>query len=267
MSSITDPETSLEPVEYLARSPSRFELLDAIYEDTRTRHDLKELTDVSRVTLSRFLSTFEERGWIERTNGQYDTTVEGAFVAEEVSRLLTNVETFQSLDGAIEWMPIDKFDFDLACLQDAEVTTATWKDHTAQMRQVANVIHGSNRIRATASGTSREVVDALWDATVEQGASFQAVFDDTVLGIIRSDSVVFRKIEEMAGHDAEFFRYNGPETPLIMLMICDDLVLMCGHDMEGPPPGTIQTDDDRVLAWAESYFEEVLNDAISADIH
>lgn len=45
-------------------------VLGANRDELRSRNELKKMTDVSRVTLSRILGKFEDREWIERTNGR-----------------------------------------------------------------------------------------------------------------------------------------------------------------------------------------------------
>lgn len=60
MTSIGPIDSSLEAVEYLARSPSRVKILDLIRNAPRTRDELKEATDVSRVTLTRILNELED---------------------------------------------------------------------------------------------------------------------------------------------------------------------------------------------------------------
>lgn len=265
MARIDDIEPPLEAVEYLARSPSRVRVLDALYEAPKERHELAEVTDVSRVTLSRILANLEGRDWIERTNGRYEATERGAFVAAELTRLLANMETFEELDGAMEWLPTEQFDFDLTRLRDAEVTTSSWSDHTASIRRVADVIREADRIRGTASGVSREVLGALRDATVEGDGSFEAVLDATALDIVRADTGLRRQLREIVeSGNAEVSRYDG-DDPLLMVMVCDDTVQVCGHDEEGPPPGTLETTDEAVRSWAESYFESVRADAHPLD--
>jgi predicted transcriptional regulator len=266
MGSIENLEGSLEPVEYLARSPSRLEVLDAIHQDPRTRTELKELTDVSRVTLSRILANFEDRGWIERTNGGYEATSRGSFVATELTGLLANIQTLDHLDGVMEWLPTEEFDFELTCLRDADVSTSSWGDHTAQIRHVAESIPGSDRIVATASGVSRDVIDALWETTVNGDATFEALLDTTALEIIRADEELRRQVREMIGSGTtDWLLYEGEKEPLPMLMTCDDTVILCGHDEDGPPPGTLETTDEAVRSWAESYFDAVRADARPLD--
>lgn len=266
MSTLDDVESPLEPVEYLVRSPHRVTVLDAIDERPRERHELRELTGVSRVTLSRMLAEFEDRSWIERTNGLYETTAEGAYVAEEITGLLANVTTLESLDGAMAWLPTEAFDFDLRHLHDAEVATSSWGDHTGQIRRVAEVTERADRIRGAASGVSREVVDAIREATVAGDATFEGIYDETALEIVRSDDELSRQHRELLGSDnAELYRYVGDESPLPMVMTCDDTVLLCGHDEDGPPPGTLESTNERVRDWAERYLDSVRDDAVRID--
>lgn len=266
MPTIDDIEVHLEPVEYLVRSPARITVLRAVDEAPLERHELRDLTDVSRVTLSRVLSSFEDRGWIERSDGRYATTVEGSFVAGEITGLLEDVRTLESLDGAMRWLPVEAFEFDLRHLADADVTTASWADHTGQIRRVVQVASGSERIRGTASGVSRDVVDAIHEAVVEGDATFEGIYDVTAVDIVADDPGLrgkHRDLQETG--DASLSRYEGPEEPLIMVMVCDDTVLLCGHDEDGPPPGTLESTNDRVRDWAEAYIDSVGADARPID--
>lgn len=261
-----DFETHLEPIEYLARSPSRLKILESINFGPRTRQELNDSTEVSRVTLSRVLSNFEHRGWIERPNGEYVTTAEGAYVASELSHLLENMRTLQKLDGAMAWLPAEEFDFELRCLHDAEVSTADWGDHTAQIRAVADTIYGSDRIVATGSGVSRDVLDAFETVTVDEGASLEAILDDTALRIVTEDPelrAVSRSL--LDAEDVRILRYLGDADPLLMVTICDDTVILCGHDEDGPPPGTLESTNPEVRAWAEHYIATVRRESSPVD--
>lgn len=266
MNSLENIESEVEPVEYLTRSPSRLRVLTLIDEIPRSRRELRDSTDISRVTLSRVLSNFEDRGWIERTNGEYEVTPEGSYVAAELDRLVGNITTLQELDGAMAWLPVAEFDFDLACLSDATVTTAAWEDHTAQIRRVADTITGSNHIVATASGISRDVLEAIRQATVDGDATFLGLLDETALDIATRDPELRRRVRDIAASEnGDVRRYAGDEAPLLMVSICDDTVILCDHEQDGPPSGTLETTDATVRAWAESYVDAVKRDAAPVD--
>lgn len=251
--------TSLENVEFLARSPHRIEVLDAITESPRARHELRELTGASRVTVNRILDDLEERDWLVREDGRCEPTPQGRFVAGEVTRLLENVETAAKLDGALGWLPTDAFEFDLAHLADAEVLrTESWEDHTATIGRIVDLISDATRIRGSAIGFSHEAVDAMRDVTVEGECTFDVVVDEPTLGMIRGDEALRSRFREMlASGRASMYRYEG-EDPLHMVMAIDDTVVVCGHVEDGPPPGTVETTDDAVRSWADSYYESAL---------
>lgn len=80
---------SLEDVEFLARSESRVAVLVALGDGSRTHDELGNVVNASRVTLDRILNNLEDRGWIVRSDGRYESTPRGAFVASEFGRFLS----------------------------------------------------------------------------------------------------------------------------------------------------------------------------------
>lgn len=257
-----DGSSALEDIEFLARSPHRVEVLGALADAPRTRHELRDRADVSRVTISRLLDDLDERGWLVHDNGQYEATPRGRMVAREFSRLHANLTVGDRLADALEWLPTEEFDFDLACLRDADVLRASdWEGQTEAIRHAADLVEETDEIRGTAIGFSHEVVDAIRDMVVERDGVFEAVVDETALGMIRNDAGLRSRFHDLLGSDnAQLFRYTGNE-PLHMVMWFGELAVICGHVDEGPPPGTLESRHDRVRAWAQSYFESALGES------
>lgn len=261
MNSIDAVETQLEAVEFLSRSSSRVKVLDLIRTAPRTRDDLKETTDVSRVTLTRILNELEDHNWIERTNHRYEPTPRGAFVAAEFTQLLANMAAAEELDDVLWWLPTEQLGFDLECLRDAELSVQSRSDHTAAIRHVAALVHDADRVRGIATGVSREVIDAFRDLTVDRGGSLDLILEPTAVDIVRTDAGLrqeFRHVLESG--EATVYRYDG-EAPVVMMLFSDDAVSICGHDDQGPPPGSVQSTDTTVQSWAEGYFESIRTDA------
>lgn len=266
MSSSDDTDAAepgpLADIEFLARSPHRVTVLQALAEAPRTRHELKETADVSRVTISRLVDDLEERDWIVHDNGQYEATARGRMVAREFSRLRANLEVGDSLDDALEWLPVEEFEFDLARLHDADLLRAeSWEDQTEAIRHAAQCVEGATEIRGTAIGFSHEVVEEIRNLVVSGEGTFEMVVDETAFRMIQNDDGLRRRFEDIL--DAEngaLYRYTGA-APLHMVTTFDDLVVICGHVDEGPPPGTLETEDSEIHDWARSYFERVLLDA------
>lgn len=253
-------DSSLEDIEFLARSSSRVEVLDALDESPLTRDELKDVTDASRTTLSRMLADFEDRGWIDRPDRRFELTPEGAFVASEVTRLLENMETAEKLDAALGWLPTDEFGFDLRRLHDAEMTSFRWND-PASMRKFAEYFDGATRVRSTATTVSRDAMELLRDLTVEHGGSYEGVLSSSAVESIREHPVLQEQLREMLESEgASIYRYEG-EKPLIMVMLVDDLASVCSHENEGLQMKTIVSDDEVFRSWVESYVDSAIADA------
>lgn len=259
--------SSLEALDFLSRSPSRIAVLQALREQPSTRDDLREALDASRTTLIRVLTDLEDRGWIEASDRRYDLTPEGSFLADEITRLLENLETAQRLDGALAWLPVETFDFELQRLADAEVVTLRWND-PASMRLLAERLEGADRVRSVATTVSREVADMLRTLTVEQAGSYEGVLSGAVLETIRGHPVLREQFQEvLASGRATLHRYEG-DRPLPMLMVIDDEVAVCNHGSDGPQMEAILTRDPGVRSWGETYVDELRADArpVSAEV-
>lgn len=249
--------SSLEDIEFLARSSHRVEVLEALADAPRTRHELKERADVSRITIRRLLEDLAERGWIEHDNGQYESTAKGRVVAREFARLQSNLSVADHLEDALEWLPTEEFDFDLVHLRDADVLLSTsWENQTEIIRHAADLVEGTERISGTAIGFSHEVVAEIRDHVVSGNGEFEVVIDEACLRMIRNDSGLREQFHDMlASGNAVLHRYEG-EAPLHMVIAFDDRVQICGHVDDGPPPGSLESTEQTVLAWAQSYFED-----------
>lgn len=263
---------SLEDVAFLARSESRTSVLEAITESPRARHELRELTGASRVTVNRILDDLEDRNWIVRENGRCEPTPLGTVVAEEFTRLLDNLGTLDHLGDHVNWMHIDRFDFDLHRLRDATVITPTWDDFAAYTNTLIDLVYDSTAIRAIGTGLHREFVKALADATINGDLSLELIYTPAVIDAILSEADLTRLVRDLADVEgANLYRYLG-ENPLMMLLIHettdprDDVTLLCGQHEEDAPPGTVETPDERVRSWAEGVFESVRADSTLLEV-
>lgn len=193
---------SFGEVEFLAGSPNRIAVLEAVTTEPRTRDELKERTGLSHVALSRALSDLEERAWLLRTGHQYAPTPLGEVVTVEFRRLLDNLEAADALGDVLRWLPMEAFGFDLRRLRDATITRPTEADHTASVRYAVALIREAERFRAVATGVGYEVIEALYDRTVEQGRPAEVVIDAAAVEYLRGDEELrplFREILETEG--------------------------------------------------------------------
>ncbi len=253
-------ESSLEPVEFLARSPSRVRVLDRLRDHPLTRGELREVTDASRTTLSRMLADFEERGWIERADHRYHVTPEGAYLANEITGLIENVEAVQMLGGALQWLPVDDFEFDLRRLRDAEIVTLSWND-PASLRAIAEELTGATRVRSVATTMSRDVVDIVRDITVDGEAAYDGVLTSRALAIAEDHPDIQRKLRDILDSEqGAIYRHEG-SIDLSMVLRFDSEAMVCSHGWGGPELQAVRSDDDAFLEWVNSYIDNLKADS------
>ena len=113
--------TPLEEIEFLARSPNRVSVLDALTRGPMGRYEIEDATGVARATLGRILDDFEDRGWVREDDRQYRTTQLGAYVSREITTVLERFEPVPALNEVAQWFPEDGFGFDLKRLAGATV--------------------------------------------------------------------------------------------------------------------------------------------------
>lgn len=250
---------TIEDIKFLSQSPHRATVLEALAQGPQTRHDLRERAVVSRITVRRLVDDLEERGWIRHDEGQYEATATGRVVAAEFARFRANLETVGTLDDALRWLPAEAFDFDLACLQDAEVLPAdTWPDYASSVSHAVERVEQTETIRGTAIGFTPEVAEAITEMTGERGGTFEVVMGESAFGMVQDNPGLrepFRAILESG--NGSLHQYTGAE-PLHMVMQFDVTVMICGHVDGGPPPGTLETEAEPVQSWAESYYRSAL---------
>jgi predicted transcriptional regulator len=248
--------STLESIEFLARSLHRVEVLDGIRTEPRTRDELRELTDASRVTLGRILTDFEERDWIVRTGRRYEATPRGAFIVAEFTRLVSNLDTAEELPELLEWLPAGEAGFDARLLHDATVTTASEGDLIASVRRAVEIISRSKRMWVVADGITYEIAEAIRDA-VDDGLELEWVIGPNTAMAMRADDKLRRSCEDMLDSGQVTLYLYDAEERMPVFMICDETITLCTDDHQA----FIETEDEAIHAWAKPRFESYLADS------
>ena len=257
-------EAPLEVIEFLALSPNRVRVLDALTEGPIGRYELEETTGVARATLGRILDDFEERGWIVEDDREYQTNQVGAYVARALATALERFEPVPALSGVAQWFPEEGFGFDLGHLAGAEVVRSTKSNALAPTAHIARRIRDADSVRLITYSVLPSVMEACWRGAVERGLELEGVLDGDALEGFGTDPQMLEQAQEMfeAGQ-SEVFVYAGdiPST----VFVVDDSVLLCLSGGEGAPLAVIETDDDEVREWAESRIEDLRSEGERLD--
>ena len=248
-------DSTLEDIEFLARSPNRIAVLDALCAGARERSTLLESIGMSRVTLGRCLAELEERGWIERDGHEYALTPLGELVIRAFGMLRETVATTRKLDAVIEWLPTAHLGFDLTRLADAEITVPTSADPYMLIRRSAVRLGEADDVRVVSHAMAAETLEANWRATTEGTQTFEAVFESDAIAVAAKDPGMRAHLRELLECErAAIYVYEGG-IPYVMV-ITDDVVMFGLSDDEGTPRAIVETDDDTVYSWAEATIED-----------
>lgn len=245
-----------ESIEYLARSEHRIEVLQAICNTPRTREEIRELTEASRVTAGRIIADLEERGWIVRSGTEYESTSSGRFVTKEFTRLQENLKAFAELPSVVEWFPDGQPEFDLSRLADATVTTANEGDLIAPIRRGLNHIERATHLRAVGNGISKEFAEALREA-VEADQTVIMLGPPEMIEAARDDPDLLTDMRTILESDQGTLLRYDVDFDLPVMQIGDDAVALCDGDHQA----MVETENEAVYEWAEDYFESLRRQA------
>lgn len=252
---LEDIEAPLEDVEFLARSANRVRALNALTAAPIERHDLEEITEISRPTLSRILDDFEDRGWVDQDRRYYEATKLGSFTAREFIGLLNRFKALQALTEVSRWFPDGGFGFDLGCLAGAEVVRPHKNDALAPTARIVRRLDAADRVCILSYTVFPAAMEACWRATINRSHRLEAVFDSGALATVSGDATMVDRSKEMfeTGR-ARIFHYEG-DLPYVLFVFNDEVIDLCLGSKDGAPRAVIETNDETVVAWAKAIFD------------
>lgn len=249
-----DIQLPLEEIAFLARSPNRVRVLNALVAEPMERNHIEDETGVARATLARILDDFEERKWVTRNRRQYETTRVGYYVAQEFTTLLERFEPVPVLNEVAEWFPEEGYDFDLGSLVGANIVRPTKNDALAPTSHITRRLREADRVRSVSYSHLPDVLGVCWRGTVEGTLEIKSVVEQGILDSVGTDPRTVDQTRQMLeSGQAEIILYEGV-IPFTVFLV-DDSVLLCLSGGEGAPQAVIETTDEAIRSWAESTFD------------
>jgi len=245
--------TALDEVAFLANSENRVAVFEALVEAPRSRDEIRDRIDASRVTVARILRELDERDWVEGSGTEYTVTPLGEWVYDEFSDLLEEVAAERRLRRVLQWMRSDLLTFDVRCLHDAEVIVLDGSDGTAFIRRVLEFHRSGDRVRGVATMGAPVFVENHWEMTVQGDTCLEMVLTPAVLELALDQQPSARQFREMLEEDDVRF-YVDEDVPM-SVGIVDGTVGINLTDEQGVVKGGLVTDDETVYEWAVDLFE------------
>ncbi len=246
-------DTALDDIAFLANSENRVAVFELLVEARRTRGEVREQVDASRVTIARILEELEARDWITRSGREYTVTPLGEWVYEEFTRLVDEMEAERRLRTPVQWLPADVVSFDPRRLRDAEIILPDESDATVLIRRIVEFHRSGEHLRGVARAAAPVFVENQWELTVDGDTRVELVVTPGALDVIRDHPPTARKFCEML--EGENAHYSVYEDIPISVGIVDGAVGINLTDEHGVLKGGLVTDDETVHAWAVDLFE------------
>jgi len=111
-----------DDIEFLATSDHRVAVLDTLATGPSDRDALRSTTGASSPTMSRILTDFENRNWVEREDRRYQLTGLGEFVAVRLGEFVDAMTIEHQLRDVWKWLPHELDGFSVDLFTDVTVT-------------------------------------------------------------------------------------------------------------------------------------------------
>lgn len=248
--------TAIERVRFLAASEHRVEILQSLADESFSPAELRDRAAVSRATIHRVLDSFEEYGWVRRTDGEYVATAAGRLVLErfEVVR-----DTAAEVDALSEFLTGFECARELPLpLDDYDIVTASRSDpHAAAEYFVSSIPTDASQLRALLP-TVVPMFNRACEPLVEDGASVELVLSPSA-GKTSQES--YPDDFEQARSLDSLSLFISPEAFGYGLSMFDENVFLGAYDEAGRLQSCLHSTDSDLHEWAVSTFQAVRADA------
>lgn len=249
-------ETPREQIVFLTRAESRVRIVETLNESgPATQRELRGRLDASRTTVSRALQSLSERGWVERSDGEYSLTRTGAILATELGRVLDTIGRIDDLADFLRWFPADVDAPDFLDASDVEVTYSTNAAPYAPARKQTEIIHTADRLRILLPAIDLDSTKAIAEQVTERGLEVETVVAPGVEATMESDEFAPLIAEKVrTGRSSVYVAQDG--VPFYLGLADDGRTQIGLADDEGLPRALLETTDERIGEWAESVYRD-----------
>ena len=255
-----------DDIEFLVTSDHRVAVLDTLATGPSDRDELRSVTGASSPTMSRILTAFENRSWIERDGKTYQLTGLGEFVADRLSEFVDAMTIEHQLRDVWHLLPHDFDEFGAELFTDVDVTYPGpgYPDRPTE-RRLELITESSTWRGVGVAMLGLRTLATSFDRFLDEQDEFQCeyiyppdVFDEllswgdteAIMEAADSDSYTVLLHEDLPTDD----RYE--------ICLFDDCVTICCYDHEkGGLQALIETTSSDMRTWAESYYEQLCKEA------
>lgn len=254
--------SALDEIEYLSRSKHRIEVIDALSDGPHSRSDLRAITGASSSTIGRMLREFETQGWVVRDGHHHRATPAGQFIAEEVTTLLTRIETERALRDVAQWLPTEKLGITIEAFAEAIVTVADDKDPYRPVGRYDELIEDAGTMRAFGTATLKSANAGSLFRNVRAGMKTEIIYPPPIVEAVLDWSPEAARSGLATGNLTILLHDTLP----CGLTIFDDRIALTGYNPDtGMLRAIVDTDASKAREWALPLYESYRDEARPLD--
>lgn len=255
-----------EVLQFVSASPNRVSALQVLFEEgPKDRYELETEMDASRRTVTRTIQSLEEHGFVSRESEGYQLTQLGAFLASTLDECMRNIDLAEHLSPFFRNVPDGLVDVELDRFRDADMLVADQGSPFLLLDRSLELRADARQIREVAPGVERRSIEQLVERIRDgEAVDVGVVLDEKAIAAAESNDTYDSLHQELLDADAVDLYCAAESVPLFVGLFGDTATLIAEKD--GRPHAMIETTDDTVYDWAESFYETVKRAASPLDL-
>lgn len=238
----------------------RYDILTNVTDGPITQAELREQTDVSRATVHRVVTKFEDLHIVEADDGEYDLTKFGERVVERHQTYLDAIEVDCRLERFVS-SASKALSYDSPVLDGAEIFFQQSGSADEAIYQNKSIVENARRVRKVLDGIMASYFLVHLDPTKYEDQEVEVILPDTL-----ADTVVNTYEEELQAlfktGNFKLFRTSEPvEFSTMVAETREDTFVILKVHAEGSVKCAARNDTESAQQWAESRYDRFRRNA------
>jgi predicted transcriptional regulator len=209
------------------------------------------------------LREFETQGWVVRDGHQHRATPAGQFIAEEVTTLLTRVETERALRDVAQWLPTEKLGITIEAFAEAIVTIADDEDPYRPVERYDELIEEAETMRSFGTATLKSANAGSLFRNVRDGMDTEIIYPPPIVEAVLDWSPEAAKRGLSSGNLTILLHDSLP----CGLTVFDERVALTGYNPDtGMLRAIVDTDAQKAREWGLDLYESYRDEARPLDV-
>lgn len=259
MSNTVMLDVMLEPFEdlsFLMGSENRMRVLETIADQPHTQEELVESIGTSNVTIGRILDDLLERGWLERRNDRYETTILGSAVAADMISLEKTISVAQEFRPITAYFSRSDLDFNPRLLSEAEMARSPRDSAFEHVDYWAQLFRAADEFRGLSTHVPVTLLEVFNELLRDGDFTLSSVLAGELVDKLMAETESRKALHEMIALGANIYRHDGGDWDYAIGVYDAEMMSVAGFDELGTPRVKIVSTAPPLRDWAESKVQD-----------